>query len=370
MIKTTAINLSSNEGMMVTWDIGKRCNYDCTYCDATRHTNTSPHASLEELVDTFEFIRAWTDLYNSRRKEPTYININFTGGEPTVNPNFWKLVDYVKQFPNFHMGLTTNGTWDLKRLPNIVENFVGVTVSWHAEADEKLRTRALNNILAISKSHLWLQVNVMLHTDKWQETMSAVDFLDQHNITYNPVPIGDGPDTATWVADKNGVMRRTTHTYTPEQQQWFFNKMNITAEIAEAKKGNKVGRTCCGGRCLTAKVDNEWQPVKLVNTEFKDWNCMVDWYFLHIDQEVGEVYHHQTCQALRGGKRGAIGKLADKAVLLDNLRQLLEQPSIMPVVCPNQRCGCGMCVPKAKYFEDFEQMWNNLTDVPVRETQS
>lgn len=369
MIKTTAVNLTNPESMMVTWDIGKRCNYDCSYCDALRHNNFSSHASLDTLVSTFKFIQEWTRLYNTKRITASSTGINFTGGEPTNNPNFWKLVEHIRSTDStFELGLTTNGTWATDKLDIILRDFVGVTVSWHAEADKKLRDKALNNILNLSKAGKWLQVNVMLHTDLWDEAMAACDFLDHHGIKYNPVPIGDGNfDTSEWYKDKNGIMRRTTHAYTAEQQQWFFDKMKVPAESIEAAKGNKLGRTCCGGRCLTAKVDNEWKPVKLINTEFQGWNCMVDWYFMHIDQELNEVYHHQTCQALRGGKKGPIGTLDNTEEMLSNLSALLSQDTIDPIVCPNQRCGCGMCVPKAQSMIDFKEIWSNTISVPVRE---
>lgn len=371
MIKTTAVELKHAEKMMVTWDIGKRCNFDCTYCDSTRHTNDSPHASLETLIETFQFVKAWTSLYNSKRIVPDDINMNFTGGEPTNNPHFWDFIDYITtNHPNFAIGITTNGTWNSKKIDIIKKHRIAMTVSVHMESDDKIRQMALQNILALHQAGGWLQVNVMLHMDHWDRTMEACDFLDSHNIKYSPVPVGDGPtDTAKWVSDHRGIMRRTTHTYSAEQQQWFFNKMGITAEQAEERKGNKLGRACCGSRQLCGKVDNQWQDVKLINTEFKDWNCMVDWYFLHIDQEYRQVYHHQTCQALRGGKRGPIGSLDDTNLLLENLKNMLEQPNVEPIVCPNQRCGCGMCVPKAKETSEFKIMWTKLTNVPIQETQ-
>jgi MoaA/NifB/PqqE/SkfB family radical SAM enzyme len=369
MIQTTAVNLTNNDQMMVTWDVGKRCNYDCTYCDAGRHDNFSPHASYEELLKTFKFVQDWTTLYNSKRLNYQYTDINFTGGEPTNNPNFWKLVEYIKiNNPEFHLGLTTNGTWGKRKLQTILDTFVGVTVSFHFEADKTLRDLVLSNIIELSKHDIWLQVNVMLHMDLWDDVMEVCDVLDIHKIKYNPVPIGDGPETpTTWFKDTNGIMRRSTHTYSAEQQSWYFKKMNTTAEVVAERKGTNVGRTCCGGRCLTAKVDNEWQEVKLINTEFKNWNCTVDWYFLHIDQTLGQVFHHQTCQATHTG-RGPIGYLTETDNMLSKLRLMLEKP-VAPIVCPNQRCGCGMCVPKARDIGDFKVMWAQLTSVPIQETQ-
>ena len=81
------INLLSGKVFQITWDLGRRCNYDCTYCPVTRHDNFSPHASLDELKNSVNFVYSYVDLYMQYRKEDR-ASISFTGGEPTVNPNF------------------------------------------------------------------------------------------------------------------------------------------------------------------------------------------------------------------------------------------------------------------------------------------
>ena len=55
-MQTTAISLRNPEPMMVTWDILRRCNLDCTYCESTRHDTTSKLPEFEELKQTFDFI--------------------------------------------------------------------------------------------------------------------------------------------------------------------------------------------------------------------------------------------------------------------------------------------------------------------------
>jgi MoaA/NifB/PqqE/SkfB family radical SAM enzyme len=361
MIKTTAVNLVNPEPMMVTWDIGRRCNYDCTYCESSRHNNYSPPHDLEELKTTFNFIKSWTEIYNEKRKTNT-TNINFTGGEPTVNPHFWKLVDYIKQY-NFNLSLTTNGAWHKKHTKTISEKFSGVTVSYHAEADQYLKNQVIENILELSQTNIWLQVNVMLHADYWDECVGVYTQLKEKGIRVSPRPIGDGNVSRTgWFIDADGKNRRTSHQYSDEQQAWFWNQMGIDKKSDTIKQGDQLGRGCCGGRCLTAKVDDTWQEVKLIDTNFKDWYCMVDWYFLHIDQHTGSVYHHQTCQALHNKQKGELGNIQDHESILKNLRIRMENPS--PIVCPNNRCGCGMCVPKAQDKQEFTIMWNNILKVP------
>jgi MoaA/NifB/PqqE/SkfB family radical SAM enzyme len=360
-MQTTAINLKGPESFMVTWEMLKKCNLDCTYCESTRHDNDTDMPSIKELKSTFDFIRQYTDLYNSKRLDNSKTNINFTGGEPTINNAFWELLDYIKQFSSFELGLTTNGTWGSNFTDRVVDNFKHVTVSWHAEADKKLKGRSLENIIELHNRGVNVQANIMLHVDYFDEAAAICEYLNELGIKVHPTPVGDGNILKKgWFLDNKGTMRRTSHEYSAEQQGWFYKFKGIEQPVDVSQEGTNVGRACCGGRCLTGKVDGEWKPITLVNTFFKDWYCTVNWYFLHIDQYTRKVFHHQTCQATFDG-RGPIGSLDTTNDILNNLKLMLSQPSMKPIVCPNQRCGCGMCVPKAKEIEDFKLLWKATT---------
>lgn len=368
MIKTTAINLKNPTAFIVTWEMLRRCNYDCTYCESTRHNTYSPYPELDELKNTFDFIKKYTDLYNSKRVFSDSTGIDFTGGEPTANPNFWPLLDYIKSQGNYALGLTTNGSWGPKFTQKILDNFVHVTISWHAEADKRLKDRSVKNIIDLHNAGMSVQANVMLHCDHFDEAVEVCNLLKSKGITrINPVPIGDGNIVRKgWFQDADGSQRRTSHEYTPEQQQWFFNFMNVGNSVNEAKEGTNVGRACCGGRCTTGRVNGEWQEVKLVDNWFENWYCTINWYFMHIDQHTGDVFHHQTCRATHTG-RGPIGNLKDATRILDNVNDMLNQETAKPIICPNARCGCGMCVPKAERFDDFKDLWKQTTVIPIYE---
>jgi len=355
MKTTTAIRLNNPEAFMITWDVGRRCNFDCSYCESTRHNTYSSPTEFDTLIKTFDFIQKYVQLYKFNQ-----VNINFTGGEPTVNPRFWDLISYIKQNSNFGLGITTNGTWHPKHTDFILENCNGVTVSWHAEADEQLRNRAVENAIRLHSAGLWTSVNVMLHTEYWNESINAYYRLKSAGVNAIPTPLGDGTiDRTEWFKDTEGVWRRTGHNYTPEQYEWFWQEKGISSEQAnQILSGAKLGRGCCGGRCLQGKINNTWEPVDLVDNHFKDWFCSVNYYFLHIEEHTRKVFHHQTCQATFTG-RGPIGSLDNIDLILENTKKYLKNPK--PIVCPNQRCGCGMCVPKAKHWEDFKPIWNSLS---------
>lgn len=355
MIKTTAIKYANKGNFSVIWDTGRRCNYDCSYCEATRHNNYSRHKDLEELKKTFDFIREYANVFNKKRKIAAETHINFTGGEPTINPNFWKLLEYIKSLSEYtQLGLTTNGAWNNKYSKLISKYISWVTVSYHAEAHQSLKDQCIKNILTLAENKTIINVNMMLHVDYWDECVSVYEMLKSKGINCRLRPIGDGAITINgWFKDTDGSMRRTSHEYTAEQQQWFWEQQGLPNKANGAAEGTQMGRACCGSICLTGKVDNVWQPIKLIDTHFKNWHCMVDWFFLYVDQETGEIYHHQTCKALLNNQRGSIGNLSDTATILSTLSDRLNAPTIEHIVCPNQRCGCGMCVPKAQSLDDF-----------------
>lgn len=348
MLQTSAINLTGPERLMVTWDTGRRCNFDCSYCEISRHDNISPPHGYDELLRTFKFVKEYTSIYAD------LVNINFTGGEPTINPAFWQLAEHINNNETrFRLSLTTNGAWHPKNTDRIAELFQGVTVSYHTEGHPKLKKQTLDNIKLLHEKDIWLQVNVMLHTDNWAEGVQVCEELKSLGIRHNPRPIGDGNiERKGWFIDSDGSNRRTSHNYTEEQQEWFYDYSNVPRDNDGIKQGTELGRKCCGGRCLTGKVDGKWQEVTLIDTHFKGWFCSVNKYFLHIDQHTGNVYHHQTCQALHDGKRGAIGNLSNTQEIIAYATTNKENI----IVCPNSRCGCGMCVPKAKDLNEFKEL--------------
>lgn len=361
MQKTIAIKPINIDPMMVTWDLGRRCNYDCSYCEARHHNNYSKHRSLEECKDVYQFIKDWTGTYNEHRNNKFSTTINFTGGEPTNNPDFWNIIKYIREDDkDIKLSLTTNGTWHKKHTDFIVENMNGVTISYHCEADDKIKSMVLDNICRLKETNLWLQVNLMLHVDYFEECKQVYEELKQLNVNVKLRPIGDGNVAIMgWFKDTDGNMRRTTHEYTEEQQEWFYKQHGKDYKTEKEAKGTDLGRQCCGSRQLCGKVDNSWQPITLVDTHFKDWYCMVDWYFLHIDHETELVYHHQTCQAYHGKRKGSIGSLQEKDKLLSDLKHRLTNDDT-PIICPNERCGCGMCVPKSKDLTEYKEIFNAI----------
>lgn len=81
-------------------EVTDRCNLSCPTCYAMSSPNYGRHRTLEEIEKMF-------DLIVANEGEPDVIQIS--GGEPTVHPDFFKILDMAKTKPIKHLMLNTNG---------------------------------------------------------------------------------------------------------------------------------------------------------------------------------------------------------------------------------------------------------------------
>jgi sulfatase maturation enzyme AslB (radical SAM superfamily) len=79
MASFDTVDLLDGNVFQVTWDTGRRCNYDCSYCPAHRHDNFSPHATLDDLIKNADFTLEYINLYMTYRSYKR-ASISFTGG--------------------------------------------------------------------------------------------------------------------------------------------------------------------------------------------------------------------------------------------------------------------------------------------------
>lgn len=343
MDKFISIKPVNNDPFLITWDLGRRCNYDCSYCPSHRHDNFSRHASLEELKSTVDFVFEYILLISTHRINKDF-HISFTGGEPTVNPKFIEFSKYIreryeqefKEEFNLKLDLTTNGAMSLSTANAVIDSFDYVTVSYHAEAVDKLKDQVKQRIYQFHNSNINLKVNVMFHAQYFEECKILCNELSESSIRFIPRIIGDDPDSKSSQA----------HLYTEEQKQWLSDYWKIDF--------NPKGRPCCGGRTFSVCSSNKEEQTNYINfREFKGWYCSVNWYFLHIEQQTNLIYHHQTCQATFNGTKGSIGTLTDWRLVIDQLSQKLEQKEMPIITCPNNICGCGICTPKSKNRQEL-----------------
>jgi len=81
-------------------EITDRCNLTCPTC----YAGSSPHYGRHR---TFDEVKTMLDTIVKNEKEPDVVQLS--GGEPTLHPQFFEILDYAKSLPIKHLMINTNG---------------------------------------------------------------------------------------------------------------------------------------------------------------------------------------------------------------------------------------------------------------------
>lgn len=144
--------LATDNAIEVLWNVGKRCNFNCSYCNIELHDNFSSHLSLEVCKKTIDTLLSKTDKK---------LFISLTGGEPTVNPKFIEIIKYMKDKGVDHISLTTNGSRTKDFYLGILQYLDNIIFSYHMEYHN--REKILDTILACNEEKKLYQCNVAAH---------------------------------------------------------------------------------------------------------------------------------------------------------------------------------------------------------------
>jgi len=175
----------------VTWDLGRRCNYSCSYCHPAISNNTDPHKTKYELMKGIGLI------------EKKFIKSNkakwiFTGGEPTINPAFMDIVKYLRA-DGHDLHTQTNCSRNPAYHQELIRySFIGVSVHFEFANDERL----LKNFQAIVEekeadketAKNWFGVRIMVGPGDLQralvlkeKTLAIKNFAKHGHISMSPL---------------------------------------------------------------------------------------------------------------------------------------------------------------------------------------
>ena len=151
----------------VYWEIGRRCNYDCSYCWPWIHNNTDKHKTLEELMKA-------TQLIEEKFTKGASVNFIISGGEPTVNKDFLDWLRYLNVMGH-HVSLHSNGS----RLPDYyreVIHYGDLNLSVHFEFYDRAKFVRVVEAIADEKANNGglghLEIKFMMSPQNREETLS------------------------------------------------------------------------------------------------------------------------------------------------------------------------------------------------------
>jgi len=152
-----AVELNFPMPYQILWDLSRKCNYDCSYCWSSVHNKDAVHTPVDILISAIDkIISTWSNGET--------IRWNFGGGEPTLHPDFLKILKYLKSKKQWVL-VTTNGSRPGKYWAEAIEYVNSVNLSVHFEYAEE--EKVLKNIKAIC-NHFdqhdddhWLEIKLM-----------------------------------------------------------------------------------------------------------------------------------------------------------------------------------------------------------------
>jgi len=277
----------------IEWNLGKRCNYDCSYCPSSIHDNSSTHTDIEVLKKTIDKLMTLG--------KP--IRLSFTGGEPCVHPKFAELVKYCKHVGVTWISVTTNGTLPYEFYSVLEAD--QIVFSIHLEYDWKRVFNTVESVVQLTNKKVIAQI--MAHHDY----MDAVLQLRARCL------LGHIPNT----------VRRIRWT---EGDHDLFDDMRYNANDLEWLKEQEA---TVQGNCVIddTQIIHANDVIKLHFNKYKDWTCNAGLESLMINWD-GEV-HRATCRV-----GGSLGNIYEDTFL---------QP-VEPVVCDRNFCTCAADIPITK----------------------
>jgi MoaA/NifB/PqqE/SkfB family radical SAM enzyme len=289
------------DSIKVEWNLGKRCNYDCSYCPSVIHDNVSKHTDIDLLKLAIDRLTALG--------KP--IRLSFTGGEPCVHPKFDEVVRYAKYKGVSWISVTTNGTRPYEFYANLpVDQYV---FSIHFEYEWMRVVDTLKKLADMTAINVIGQV--MAHHDHMDAVVIAKGILDHNAIpsTVRRIRWTDGDH------DLFDDMR-----YNPDDLHWIKLK---TATIQ--------------GNCVIddSEIIHANDVIKLKRNQFKGWTCNAGIESLMINWD-GEV-HRATCRV-----GGSLGNIYYGLGL-----NYFEKPT-EPVICDRNFCTCASDIPLTKIKND------------------
>ena len=287
---------SHADSVHVEWNLGKRCNLDCTYCPAEIHDNFSPHTNIKVLKDAVDAL--------AEIGKP--VRLSFTGGEPCVHPNIEELLEHASQRLDW-VTVTTNGTRKFKFYAELPVNYIVFSlhfedVQWAKQVDTITLFAQMNEM----KNNFDFHVNVMAHHKHMLKVKQAVDRFAGHNIKYAIRRI-------RWTEGDHDVFDDMR--YDGKDLEWIL-KQNATAEP----------NVLVDGEMMHAN-----DVIKQNLNQFKGWSCNAGIESLMINWD-GEV-HRATCRV-----GGSLGNIYDGSF----------EPPEKPIICTRNFCTCAADIPLTK----------------------
>jgi len=165
---------SADDIIRFNWHLLDWCNYKCTYCSAGKSI-TNDFSDNSRINNNFKLILTRLQTVS----EP--FDICLTGGEPTLHPNFFEILDGMMKLEKLNsVWLFSNLSRSeefLKKINNYLPK-IQLYGSWHPEFSKD------DFVDKASKLECHVHVSITDNKTYWPKTLEVIENLKKHNVTF------------------------------------------------------------------------------------------------------------------------------------------------------------------------------------------
>lgn len=287
--------LDENYPIYILWEITQRCNYWCSYCD--QYARKQSELSWDNIKKI---------LYKLESSNHNII-IDLFGGEPTLNSNYLKILDYLKT-SKIKCITTSNGYKNKQFFQEIVDKYstkFEFTLSYHHECSKI--DEFVEKINILGSNGVKVNVTYICHPQYFEEIKAGYEkIINSKFSTLNLKYLWDYRKTNIYSDEYLKWIEE--HLY-DNQDRYFIDEKEYT--IYDLKKQN---------------LDN-----------FKGWDCQAN-KVLFINY-MGMVYR----QCFKFWDIPLFNIVLEK-----DINKLFNRKNEY-ITCPSDECGCDMYLKVLKW---------------------
>lgn len=325
-----AIGLSPDRSPFIhlCWLLHNQCNHRCSYCAEINWGGSFKDLNLQHAKN---FVEQAIGHFADRR-----LMVSFTGGEPTLWPDFGVFVEWLKS-KNAVVTMTTNGTRHRSFFQEHAKHFSWISFSYHPEFTRP--DRFLENIIEVSR-HCPVSLRIMIPPSgaEFEKSKNFLNLVKQFElegkfpnfVRCEVVPVATGFGTEF-----------TAPAEYSEEQEKIFNPSAFSINSDRGKFADDIPINDLRAFKLDQPgIPISFDPHDVISTDkanFEGWLCDIGLEQLFIDHR-GQV--------IRAGCRvgGVVGWLK---------QGVFDFPT-GPVLCPKSYCHCITDVLTSKRSPEWQ----------------
>lgn len=292
---------------VVSWLLGRYCNYRCSYCWPYARADVKDHRPYEVIEKTMNEI-----IRQARERNLNSFHFSFSGGEPTLHPNYLEILQHLgsyletTNYQSTHM--TSNCSQPIRWFEKYTEatkNFhrVSVTASYHKEFAKK--DVLAEKLIFLQRQDVQVTINMVMVPERfdllWQD---ALFFHEKGiNVTLKPQSNKSATKIVDGYTDEQIKMLKVGMPqidYTSKRQE---QEGRLIARPKSRIQGPSINSKS-GGKFQVELTDKNEEVYFLDQAErlnsfgfnnFKDWICSAGYRSIIIREPDGVIKRGYSC---------------------------------------------------------------------------